>query len=363
MIVPFLNLDREGAALLELGLMSDIESVIMSGRFLFGPKAEEFESRLSELYERPVVLVGSGTDALALSLKALGVGPGDAVAIPAISAIPTAVAVKMVGANPLYIDVDLGLTMDPLCLEAAVVRHPEMKAVMPVHLYGNPAQIDTIHATCQNNGLVLVEDCAQSFGARTWKHPFGTLGSAGALSFYPTKNLGCMGDGGAVIACDDALAQALRELRFYGQKNRSEMGRLIGMNSRMDELQCAILLRKLQLLPEQFKRRIEMKVAYDAAVSKTGFTTPTWRPGAVPHLYPILTNDRQATINALADRGVETAIHYPFHLMEAVEGCPGAGALSRAKEHVDRVLSLPFNPWMTDEEVEHVLHSLKEVGG
>lgn len=361
MKVPFLNLDREAATLIGLGLMSDIEEVVRSGRFLFGPKATELEIRLSEMFGRPVVLVGSGTDALALSLKALGVGPGDAVAIPAISAIPTAVAVKMIGAHPVYIDVDSGFTMDPKRLSDAL-GYPSLKAVVPVHLYGNPAEVGKIRAICAKAGLILVEDCAQSFGGRSLTSMLGTLGSAGTLSFYPTKNLGAMGDGGAVVACDNALAQAIRELRFYGQETSHKMGRFIGMNSRMDEIQCAVLLKKLQLLPAQFSRRAEMRVMYDSALAESRFWTPAWREGAMPHLYPIVAEDRAKTVAALAAKGVETAIHYPFHLMEAVEGCPGAGELFQAKMYVGKVISLPFNPWMTDDEIKHVLQSVKEVG-
>jgi len=361
MNVPFLNLDREAQMLIGLGLMADIEEVIRSGRFLFGPKAAELEIRLSEMFGREVVLVGSGTDALALSLKAVGVGPGDLVAVPAISAIPTAVAIHMVGAEPLYIDVDGGFTMDPRKLEK-MANHPRLKAVVPVHLYGNPADIGRIRVICCANRLILVEDCAQSLGAYSHDLPLGTLGSAGALSFYPTKNLGCMGDGGAVVACDANMAKAIRELRFYGQETSHKMGRFIGMNSRMDEIQCAILLRKLQLLLAQFGRRREMKVMYDAAMAETRFWTPAWREGAMPHLYPIMAEDRAKTIAALAERGVGTAIHYPFHLMEAVEGAPGAGELSQAKMYVGKVISLPFNPWMTDDEIKHVLQSVKEVG-
>jgi len=362
MKVPFLNLDREAATLLELGLMTDIEEVVRSGRFLFGPRATELEARLSKMFGREVVLVGSGTDALVLSLKAIGVGPGDLVAVPSLSAIPTAVAVHMTGAEPLYVDVDYGFTMDPYKLER-VVGHPRLKVVVPVHLYGNPAEIDKIRALCCMNRLFLVEDCAQSFGANSHNVPLGTLGSAGALSFYPTKNLGGMGDGGAVVACDANLAKAIRELRFYGQETSHKMGRFIGMNSRMDEIQCTILLKKLQLLQVKFERRMEMKTMYDAAIAETHFWTPTWREGAMPHLYPIVAEDREKTVAALSEKGVETALHYPFHLMEAVEGAPGAGELSQAKRYARKVISLPFNPWMTDDEIRYVLQSVKEVSG
>jgi len=361
MNVPFLNLDREASILIGLGLMTDIEEVIRSGRFLFGPKATELEIRLSEMFGRPVVLVGSGTDALALSLKALGVGPGDAVAVPAISAMPTAVAVHMVGADPIYIDVDSSFTMDPRRLEEAT-NNPRLRAVIPVHLYGNPAEIGKIRIICNKARLFLVEDCAQSFGASSSVSLLGTIGMAGALSFYPTKNLGCMGDGGAVVACNETMAQSIRELRFYGQKSRFAMGTRIGINSRMDEIQCTILLKKLQLMPSQCSRRKEMKAVYDDAIKDTRFWTPAWRNGAMPHLYPIAAEDRAKTMAELAEKGVGTDIHYPFHLMEAVENSPGSGELSQAAIYTKKVFSLPFNPWMTDDEIEYVLRAVKEVG-
>jgi dTDP-4-amino-4,6-dideoxygalactose transaminase len=362
MKVPFLNLAREAETLVALGLMADIEEVVRSGRFLFGPKAMELEIRLSEMFGRPVVLVGSGTDALAISLKALGVGPGDKVAVPSLSAIPTAVAVRMTGAEPVYIDVDGGCTMDAIHLEREVSRHL-VKAAVPVHLYGNPADIGRIRTICSMNRVMLVEDCAQSFGAVGNGSLLGTIGMAGALSFYPTKNLGCMGDGGAIVACSERMAQAARELRFYGQKDRQSIGSAgIGMNSRMDEIQCAVLLRKLQLFPAQSGRRREMRTMYDAAVSQTAFGTPEWREGAVPHLYPIMSANRPRTMAAFAEKGIETDIHYPFHLMEAVERAPGSGEFSEAKRRADSVLSIPFNPWMTDEEIKHVLQAVREIG-
>jgi len=359
MRVPFLNLDREADILIGLGLMKDIEDVIRSGHFLFGPKATELEIRLSEMFNRPVVLVGSGTDALALSLKALGIGYGDRVAIPAFSAIPTAVAVKMIGAIPVYVDVDFGMTM---CTNASTLKNLDVKAFIPVHLYGNPADIETIKYHCVKRGISLVEDCAQSFGATFDENLLGTFGMSGALSFYPTKNLGCMGDGGAVIACDEQMAKAIRELRFYGQETRNRMGRMIGMNSRMDEIQCAILIKKLQLFPAQAKRRIQMLEQYREALLKTPFRMVAWRKGALPHLFPIMSNNRDRVVAMLAKREVETSKHYPFHLMETVEGRPGAGLFSNAKEFSETVISLPFNPWMTDDEIDHVLKSVMEVG-
>jgi len=360
MQIPFLNFEREVEELIKIGLMTDIENVIRSGCFLFGPKMGELEMKLSELFERPVVMVGSGTDALALSLKALGIGNGDLVAVPMLSAIPTAIAVKMIGAKPIYVDVDGSFTMDPERLRSIVAKH-DIKAVIPVHLYGNPANIVQIKTICQENNLVLIEDCAQSFGARGRSGWFGTYGMAGAFSFYCSKNLGAFGDAGCIVAGDENLAQALRELRFYGQKSKNEMGKFVGMNSRADEIQCVILLKKLQILPALLEKRLEMKEAYDKALTETPFWTPEWHKGAMPHLYPIACENRKDVINKLSERGIETAIHYPFHLEEVVESKPACGEFSMAKQYSKKILSIPFSPWMTQEEIDYVLTSLKEI--
>jgi dTDP-4-amino-4,6-dideoxygalactose transaminase len=363
--IPFLDLGREGQRLLDDGILADIERVIREGRFLFGSNALAVERRLAEEYfdGRPVVLVGSGTDAICLALKALGIGPGDKVAVPSISAIPTAVAVKMTGAEPVYLDVDSGLTMDPACLEKAIERDSGITAVLPVHLFGNPAQIGKIRLICAKHGVLLVEDCAQSFGAKVPAgNPLGTLGAAGALSFYPTKNLGCFGDGGAIVCPDHHMAADIMELRFYGQKDRGRrLGRRWGMNSRMDEIQCAVLRKKLDRLPEDLDRRLVMKAKYDEALKgMPQVWTPCWREGCMPHLYPVLSPNKKALAGALAGRGIDTATHYPFHLREAVEGTPGAGRGSEAKRWVGQILSVPFNPWMTDEEADRVLEALSE---
>jgi dTDP-4-amino-4,6-dideoxygalactose transaminase len=362
--IPFLKLSREGDRLVEHGLMEAIERTIRGGRFLFGSNADGLEILLSETYfeGRPVVLVGSGTDAICLSLKALDIGPGDKVAVPAISAIPTAVAVKMTGAEPVYLDVDSSMTMDPKQLEAAIDRDPAIKAALPVHLFGNPADIGKIRLICAKKGIVLVEDCAQSFGAKVPAgNPLGTLGAAGALSFYPTKNLGCFGDGGAVVCADDYMASDIRELRFYGQAGCCRMGKRWGMNSRMDEIQCAILLKKLELMDGDMARRLEMKKKYDEALRECPQVwTPCWREGCMPHQYPILSPSRAHLIEALKARGIQVAVHYAFHLREAVEGAPGAGSATEAKRWVGQLISLPFNPWMTDEEADRVLAALAE---
>lgn len=358
MKVSFSNLKRESEVLIQLGLMDDIQEVIKSGHFLFGPKMTEFEIRLSEMFKRPVVCVGSGTDALILSLMSFGIGNGDNVIIPNFSAIPTAVAVKSVGANPIYVDVDESFTINIEKI-SDIVSKKEIKAIIPVHLYGNPVEIEKIHLLCIENNILLIEDCAQSFGSSFKNKLLGTFGMSGALSFYPTKNLGCMGDGGAVVACDDKMADKIKELRFYGQKSSYNMGNFIGINSRMDEIQCTILLKKLSLLQAQRNRRIEMKALYDLTLYP--IKTPVWRSGAVPHLYPIISKNRVKTASQLAEKGIETLIHYPFNLEEAIEKIPGRGFYSKAYEFSKSVLSIPFNPWMTDDEIGYVLSSLKEI--
>jgi dTDP-4-amino-4,6-dideoxygalactose transaminase len=364
--VPFSYFDREANVLLFEGLLDDIKGVIESGRYLFGPLSIKLEEKLSSLFKSQAVLVGSGTDAIALSLKALGIGPGDKVAVPMISAMPTAIAVKMIGADAAYIDVDESFTMSPIKLIQAIKQDYSIKAVLPVHLYGNVANIDYINEICQKFNLYLVEDCAQSFGAKTVTNGrmLGTIGISGALSFYPTKNLGSMGDSGCVITSEIDFANDIKQLRFYGQKSKSKIGERYGMNSRTDEIQCAILLKKLERIHICADNRKKLKKLYDKHLN---VRTIDWKDGALPHLYPIRVGAdvRDDFIKSVNKKGVELGSHYPFHLQEAIEKTPGVGRNTLAGRYVKEIVSIPFNPWITHIEAEYVImainDSIKEV--
>lgn len=360
MKIPFLNMSKEAEILINNNmLIDDLKNVILSGHYLFGLKAQELENKLSEFLNSNVVLVGSGTDALYLLLRAFEIGPGDKVAIPTISAIPTAIAVKMTGAECLYIEVsEKTMTMDSIQL---IPHLKDVSAVIPVHLYGNVVNdIKHISELCSSKNIPVIEDCAQSFGAKKGTKHTGTIGTAGTLSFYPTKNLGCFGDGGAVVTENTSLAQEIRELRFYGQKNKYAMGNY-GMNSRMDEIQSTILLKKLNYLKILNKRRIDMLGKYRNGFQKAQintFNTIDWNDGCMPHLYPIFIKDRNKFINYMSDKGIGTAIHYPFTLPAIIDKFYKKYPLAEKK--VKEIVSLPFNPWMSDEEINYVIETTLE---
>jgi UDP-2-acetamido-2-deoxy-ribo-hexuluronate aminotransferase len=361
MKIPFLNLKKESEELIKQGLMDELEKTIKSGTFLFGQQTEILEIELSNFFKKSVVLVGSGTDAIALSLKTLGIKSNDLVAIPALSAIPTAIAVKMIGAIPIYVDINNGGTLHLHKLKKIIEKY-DIKAIIPVHLYGNVALIHEMCDLSLRYNIPVIEDCAQSFGSST-KFNFytGTLGVAGALSFYPTKNLGCMGDGGAIICSTKNFANSIKELRFYGQEKPGKMGKMIGMNSRMDEIQCTILLKKLQLFKEQANKRITMRYEYDSVIKNTKFNTIQWKDNPIPHLYPIFTKQKEIVKSLLLQHNIETGSHYQFHLEEEVENKPGIGNNSKAKNFADTVISLPFNPYMTDDEIHYLFETLKKI--
>jgi len=352
MKVPFLNMQREAEFLIRNGLTTGLESTIMSGQYLFGPRARELEEKLSEKFNAEVVLVGSGTDAITLSLLAYNIGPKDTVIVPAFTAIPTAIAVKMTGAQikSVYI------TEAGFINEETIWGEGEISAIVPVHLYGNPMDITFLRSTCRHNNIVLIEDCAQAFGTRIGEggQLAGTLGHTGAFSFYPTKNLGCFGDGGAIVTKDTSVAQKLRELRFYGQKNKSAMGNSVGMNSRMDELQCTILLKKLSLLATLEERRL---IIFRKYMTDLRPHTIRWISGNMPHLFPILVHNRYKFMRCMLNKGVETSIHYPFTLPAAVE--KSKQSFPVAEKFASQVVSIPFHPWLTDEEVDYIIEVTK----
>lgn len=344
MKISFLNMQREAEFLIKNNLTNELESVITSGQYLFGPKAKELEEKLSEKFNSEVVLVGSGTDAITLSLLAYDIGPGKNVLIPAFSAIPTAVAVKMTGAEIKYADIT-----STSCINKEIILD-DVSAVIPVHLYGNTAEIEYIRDLCKQKDIVLIEDCAQAFGTFFNGQLVGTFGNTGAFSFYPTKNLGCFGDGGAIITKDTSIAQELRELRFYGQKNKSAMGNSTGMNSRMDELQCTILLKKLSLISSIEERKISIFEKYKKNFK---YCTINWNYGSMPHLFPILVNNRYKFAKYMKDKGIETSIHYPFTLPAAIGKTKKSFPI--AEKFASQVISIPFHPWLTDKEIEYII--------
>jgi len=332
-----------------------IDRVIASGWFVLGPEVEAFEAEFAAASRVPhAVGVGTGTDAITLILRALDIGPGDEVITPPLSAAYSALAVMMAGARPVFADIDAErLTLDPSAAEAAIT--PRTKALLPVHLYGQPADMRPLEALALKHRLALVEDAAQSQLATADGRPIGTIGIAAATSFYPTKNLGALGDGGAVLTRDAALAARVKRLRNGGQTSRYHHEEP-GANSRLDEMQAAILRARLTFLPRWTDKRRAIAATYRSALSASSLHVPReFDTGHVYHLFPVLTERRDAFQAHMRERGVETLIHYPVPIprQPALEStspamCPIADRVC------SQVVSLPVYPGLSDQAVSAV---------
>jgi dTDP-4-amino-4,6-dideoxygalactose transaminase len=340
--------------------------VAASGWYVGGPEVDAFEKAFAAYAGvGHAIGVGNGTDAIALALRAVGVKRGDQVVVPALSAYPTAVGVLQAEATPSFVDVDASGLIDVAAVEQALT--PSVKAVVCVHLYGNCANAGALAALCASRNLPLVEDCAQAHGCARDGRRAGTFGRAAAWSFYPTKNLGALGDAGAVTCDDDATASTLRRLRNYGQRDRYEHVER-GFNSRLDPLQAAVLAAKLPNLESDNARRRAIGERYDRAFSGLDQVRPVPVPaGVVPnrHLYAVLLPDTDARTKFsafLAERGVETLIHYPIPMPDqaASESAWAAGrALPMARALCAKVVSLPLYPDLADEQVDRVIEAVR----
>ena len=363
--IPFVDF-RAHVARLRPELDLALARVLDSGWFVLGPEGEAFERELARaLGAQDAVAVGNGTDAIHLALRARGVGPGDEVVTSSISAAFSALAILHAGARPVFVDVDpQTLNIDPAAAARAIT--PRTRALLPVHLYGHPAEMDPLLALARERGLVLVEDACQAHGARYRGRPVGTLAGEqglGALSFYPTKNLGALGDGGAILVNDGATAALLRQLRNGGQRDRyrheSE-----GFNSRLDELQAALLRVGLRHLPAWTERRRAIAAAYDRGLEGSGVQPLGEQPyaGAVRHLYVVRHPRRDALVEALKRRGIGTLIHYPIplHLQPAFAFLGGKrGDLPVVERASDEILSLPLYPELEDEAAARVVEAVR----
>jgi dTDP-4-amino-4,6-dideoxygalactose transaminase len=354
-----------GLRFLELSLGDDaaliraaIDRVLARGWFILGPELEAFEAEFAQAAgARFAVGVANGTDAITLLLRAARLSPGDEVIIPALTAAFTGLAVVAAGGVPVIVDVDARtLTLDVAACEAALT--PRVKAIVPVHLYGQPAELDSLAAFAQRHQLALVEDCCQSHLATYKGNPVGTSGIGGAFSFYPTKNLAALGDAGAVITNDPLIAERVRLLRNGGQMPRNYHVDT-GINSRLDELQAAVLRARLPQLPALTGRRREIGRSYRRLLASTIDIPAEREAGHVYHLFPVRSRRRDALQQYLQGAGIETLIHYPVALSDqkAFERfhpvhCPVA--TSAASE----VLSLPLHPRLTDDDVRRVAEAV-----
>jgi len=329
-----------------------IDRVIARGWFVLGPEVEAFEQEFAAASGAAhAVAVGTGTDAIALTLRALGIGAGDEVITTPLSAAYSALAIMMAGARPVFVDVDPArLTIDPARIAAAV--GPRTRAILPVHLYGQAADMTAIARVASAHNLAIVEDCCQAHLATAAGRPVGTIGVAGAFSFYPTKNLGALGDGGAIVTGDGALADRLRRLRNGGQTDRYRHAEF-GVNSRLDEMQAAVLRARLAWLPRWTARRRELAAEYRRQLREAAVDpVPESDAGHVYHLFVVRAKARDAFQAHLAAQGIETLIHYPVPIPAqpamadvAPADCPIA---ARA---CDEIVSLPFHPALSDADV------------
>jgi dTDP-3-amino-3,4,6-trideoxy-alpha-D-glucose transaminase len=354
--IPFLDL-KPGED--EADVRGAIDRVIARGWFVLGPELESFERDFAAASEAAhAVGVGNGTDALAIALRTLGIGRGDEVITSPLSAAYTALAIMMVGARPVFADIDPSrLTLDPAAAAAAVTRRT--RAIVPVHLYGQPADMPALMEVARRHHLAVVEDCCQAHLATCGGRPVGSFGAIAAYSFYPTKNLGALGDGGALTTSDPDLADHARRLRNGGQTDRYHHGEF-GVNSRLDEMQAAILGARLGRLPRWTAERRALARQYRAALAHAPVAVPPERDaGHVYHLFPVLSESRTALQGHLKARGIETLIHYPVPISrqpavasEQPADCPVADRISA------EVFSLPLHPGMAPQAIEEVAAAL-----
>lgn len=357
--VPFLDLGAVNG-LIRDELDAAFRRVLDSGWFIMGPELEAFEAEFAEYSGvKHCIGVGNGLEALHLLLRAYQVGPGDEVIVPSNTFIATWLAVSECGATPVAVEPNpLTHNIEAQAIERAIT--PRTKAIMPVHLYGQPADMDPINALAGKHGLVVIEDAAQAQGALYKGRRAGSLGNAAGTSFYPGKNLGALGDGGAVLTSDDTIADKVRRLRNYGSRVKYQHD-LAGYNSRLDELQAAFLRVKLAVLDDGNVRRREVAALYSSLLDGRGFTLPVVPAYAEPvwHLYVIRHSQRDAIQAHLFRCGVSTVIHYPIPPHK--QGCYASYADARfplAEQLATEVLSLPISPVMTDDDVNCVVEAL-----
>lgn len=361
MNVPFVDLKAQYASI-KSDVVPAIGEVLESARFIMGPQVDRFERDFARFNgTRHCIGVESGTAALRIALEALGIGAGDEVIVPANTYIASTLAVSAAGATPVLVDMDDNYLIDAGAIEAALT--PRTKALMPVHLYGQVVPMQPILDIARRHGLRVIEDACQSHGARWNGRRAGSIGDVGCFSFYPGKNLGCYGDGGAVVTNDDEIDERIRLLRDFGQKRKYEHT-IKGDNSRLDSIQAAVLNVKLPHLDAWNAARLTNARRYDEALGAAGFPVPQriHDDGHVYHLYVTEVLDRDAVRERLARRGVESGIHYPIpiHLQPAYSELASLkGRFPKTEAAARRVLSLPMFPEMTAEQVAYVVDSLR----
>lgn len=361
MKIPLVDLQTQSQQLRE-DMLPAIEEVMRKSNYILGEEVEFFEEEFADFCEAHYCVgVSSGTEALHMALRALDIGPGDEVITAANTFVASALAIAYVGATPVAVDIDpLDYNLDVELVEEAIT--PQTKAIMPVHLYGQPAEMTRLRELTERYGLKLVEDASQAHGARYRGQRVGTFGDAGCFSFYPGKNLGGFGDGGAVVTKDAALAQKLRELRNYGQANKNVHSRL-GFNARLDTIQAAVLRVKLPYLETWNQQRAAVAKAYDDLLQELGLTLPRKKQHCshIYHLYVVQHPQRNELLDHLRQHDVHGGIHYPSPIHQAlsflkVRTFPDGVPI--AQDVANKILSLPIYPELSPEGIEQVVDAV-----
>ncbi len=364
--VPFNDL-RPKVAAHRASIDRAVARVLDRGWFILGPEVEAFEKELAaHMGVNDAVSVANGTDALILALEARGIGPGDEVITSPMSAAFSALAISRLGAIPVFGDVDpVTMNLDPQSIERLIT--PKTRGILPIHLYGHPAALDPIMEIASRHKLIVVEDACQAHAAKYKGRTVGNIAGIAGLSFYPTKNLGAMGDGGAILVNDAEEAKRLRKLRNGGQSQRYHH-EILGTNSRLDEMQAAILRDLLLTLDAETTRRRQIAARYFEAFRDLPLGLPVEQSyaSAVYHLYVVRHPRREAFMAALASRGVGTLIHYPIalHLQAAYASLGGKrGDRPVVEKAADEIVSLPVYPELTDDQVDTVISAVRESVG
>lgn len=366
MQVPFMDLQASYQAQ-KKAIDSAVAGVLSSGWYILGQEVRLFEEEFAAFcHTAHAIGVASGTDALLLALKALAIGPGDEVITVAHTAVATAAAIKLSGAVPVFVDVDPhSLTMNPDLIESKITERT--KAIIPVHLYGHPADMNRITKIAHSHDLLVIEDNAQAHGALFEGQTVGSIGKAGAFSFYPTKNLGAIGDGGAIVCHDPEVARHIQSLRQYGWRRRY-VSEETGYNSRLDELQAAILRVKLGCLHADNQRRHHAAKLYKKLLAGSPLHLPQERAGCqhVYHLYVVQAEERDELQSYLTEKGIGSAIHYPvpIHLQPAYQHLNyRPGSLPETERLAKRILSLPMFPHISEAQVTAVTAAIHDFYG
>ena len=363
--VPFLDLKAQYRSI-KTEIDAAVLAVLESAQFVLGDEVAAFEREFAAYCGAAQgIAVNTGTSALHLALLAAGVGPGDEVVTVSHTFVATVAAIRYTGARAVFVDIDpASFTMDPALLERAIT--PRTKAIIPVHLYGHPADLDPIMEVARRHHLIVIEDAAQAHGAKYKGRPVGSIGDLACFSFYPGKNLGAYGEGGMVVTGNERWAQTIRMLRDWGQ-DRKYHHVLAGFNYRMEGIQGAVLRVKMRHLEKWTEARRAHAKRYQQILEGCGVGIPNEAGWArhVWHVFAVRTADREGLMKALGERGVQTAIHYPVpvHLQPAyTDPAWGVGALAHSEKAASEVMSLPMFPEMSEEHLQSVAEALRAAG-